>query len=70
MSDDGLGKHVGRVKNLRREGDKVRGNLLISNTAMDTPIGGGRPLGAYLMDLAESDPGALGMSLVLQADKF
>ena len=30
---------------------------------------GGKPLGQYVMDLAESDPGALNSSLVLKSDR-
>ena len=40
-----------------------------TRTALDEPVGGGKPLGAYVMDLAESDPDALSSSLVLQRDE-
>lgn len=83
-SDDGLGKHLGRMKNLRSdtvmreagtdESGKplmkemliVRGDLHLDQTALEEPPGGGKPLGQYVMDLAESDPDAFGTSLVLQ----
>lgn len=84
ISDDGLGKHIGRIKNVHsdtvlREAGKdaggktlmkevliARGDLHIDSTALDEPVGGGKPLGVYIMDLAESDPDAFGMSLVLK----
>ena len=87
LSDDGLGKFLGRVKNVRsstvlRERGKdsdgkpllkevlvARGELHLDKTALDEPIGGGKPLGVYVMDLAESDPDAFGTSLVLQTEQ-
>lgn len=87
LSDDGLGKFLGRHKNVRsdtvmREHGKdkdgrplmkeklvARGDLHLDPTALDEPPGGGKPLGVYVMDLAESDPDALGLSLVLQAEQ-
>ena len=47
----------------------VRGDLFLDKTALEEPIGGGKPLGIYVMDLAESDPDALSSSLVLEADQ-
>jgi hypothetical protein len=69
LSGDGLGKFLGRDKNVRRDGDKVRADLHLDRTALDTPPSGGKPLGHYVMDLAMSDPDAFGSSLVLKADK-
>jgi hypothetical protein len=69
LSSDGLGKFLGRDRNIRRDGDRVLGDLYLDRTALRPPPGGGRPLGEYVMDLAESDPAALGSSLVLKADK-
>lgn len=87
ISDDGLGKHIGRIKNARsdavlREAGKdangktlmkevmiARGDLHIDSTALDEPVGGGKPLGVYVMDLADSDPEAFGMSLVLKKNE-
>ena len=59
---DGLGKYLGRAKNARLDGDKVRADLHFDKTAFATPFG---DLAGYIMDLAESDPGALASSLVL-----
>lgn len=87
LSSDGLGKFVGRHKNVRndtvlrevgkapdgkplmKEKAVARGDLHLDKTALDEPVGGGKPLGVYLMDLAESDPDAMGLSLVLKADQ-
>lgn len=82
LSDDGVGKHLGRVHGARmdsarvRRGDEfvmvkaVRGDLHFDPTALRTPPGGGgRPLGQYVMDLAETDPDALSSSLVLEVDE-
>ena len=59
MSNDGLGKHLGRWSNVRRDGDHVRGDLSLAESAFDTPSG---DLGTYVLDLAEEDPGAFGVS--------
>lgn len=87
LSDDGLGKHLGRIQNLRsdtllRDAGKdadgkslmkevlvARGDLHFDQTALEEPPGGGKPLGIYVMDLAESDPDAFGTSLVLQVNQ-
>jgi len=80
MSNDGAGKFLGRARNLRldkttdaRTGkrvDAVRGDLHFDKTALEpSPEGGSKPLGIYVMDLAESDPDALSSSIVVQADK-
>lgn len=79
MSSDGLGNFLGRAKNLRmdfatdaRTGKRVnavRGDLHFDSTALDTPPKGGKPLGVYVMDLAESDPDALSSSIVVKANQ-
>ncbi len=77
LSSDGLGKHLGRLKNPRidtvaasgSEGASkqvVRADLHLDPSSRKTP---GGDLGGYIMDLAESDPDALSSSLVLKADK-
>lgn len=48
----------------------ARGDLYFDKTALDEPPGGGKALGVYVMDLAESDPDAFGTSLVLQKDEI
>jgi hypothetical protein len=69
LSSDGLGKFLGRDRNIRRDGDRVLGDLHLDKTALQTPPFGGKPLGIYVMDLAESDPGAMGSSLVLKVEE-
>lgn len=78
LSDDGLGRFLGRVSNPRldkvavRRGDQVvtlsavRGDLHLDPTSFETPNGN---LGKYVLDLAESDPDAFSSSLVLKADQ-
>lgn len=80
LSNDGLGKFLGRAKNPRldkissRESagelktdeiTVVRADLHIDPSAHETP---GGDIGKYIMDLAESDPNALSSSLVIRAD--
>jgi hypothetical protein len=66
MSDDGLGKFLGRSKDARIDGDRVRADLHLNPASRTTPHG---DLGGHVMDLAESDPDALSSSLVLQVDR-
>lgn len=87
LSSDGLGKHIGRMRNgrsdsvLRERGKDADGKPLMKEvlvaradlhfdpTALEEPVGGGKPLGVYIMDLAESDPDAFGTSLVLKVNQ-
>lgn len=62
LSADGLGKHLGRVRNFRVEGDKAVGDLYLSETAAKSPHG---DLRAYVESLAEEDPEAFGLSVVV-----
>ena len=67
LSGDGVGTFLGRAKNFRLEAGKmVRADMHLDPTAMKTPPKGGRPLGEYVMELAETDPAAFATSLVLQ----
>jgi hypothetical protein len=78
LSEDGIGKFLGRVRNpqlatatIERNGEKkeikaVRGDLYFDESAFNTPAG---DLATYVMTLAESDPAALSSSLVLQVDE-
>lgn len=82
LSDDGLGKFLGRAKNGRVEDAQVtdhftnetkstkvlRADLHFDRTAFSEPPKGGRPLGDYIMDLADSDPEALSSSVVIPYD--
>lgn len=81
LSGDGIGKFLGRAKNprvdsvtVKRDGvptllHAVRADLHFDQTALEEPPGGGKPLGIYVMDLAESDPDAISSSVVIQADE-
>jgi len=71
LSDDGLGKFLGRAHNPRMStvGDDtpaVRADLYLDPTSHTTPAG---DLGGYVLDLADSDPAALSSSLVLATEK-
>jgi hypothetical protein len=63
LSDDGIGKFLGRSRDARLDGDKVRADLHLDPTSFHTPSG---DLGGYVMALAQSDAGAFSSSLVLQ----
>jgi hypothetical protein len=65
-SDDGLGKYLGRAKEPRLDGDRVRADLHLNPASRSSPNG---DLGGYVMDLAESDPDAFSSSLVLRVKK-
>jgi len=81
LSNDGIGKLLGRVKNCRldtitvRESQGslktdaiavVRGDLHIDPSSHKAPSG---DIGEYVLTLAESDPDAMSSSLVLTADQ-
>ncbi len=66
MSDDGLGSFLGRARDARLDGDRVRADLHFDPTAFSGPKGN---LAQYVMDLADSDPDALSSSLVLQTEQ-
>lgn len=63
LSSDGMGKQLGRMKNFRVEGDKVVGDLHLLKAASHAPDG---DLAGHVMDLAEEDSAAFGMSIVAQ----
>jgi len=66
MSSDGLGRALGRVKNMKRWGDKVVGDLHFFESAHKTPEG---DLAEYVMLLTTEDPSAAGLSIVFEADE-
>lgn len=66
MSNDGMGSYLGRWKNVRVDGGTLRGDLHIADAAFRSPQG---DLGTYVMDLAESDPEAFGVSLATRLDE-
>lgn len=63
LSSDGLGKFLGRARNARVDGDRVRADLHLDPSSFATPAGN---LGQYVLDLAASDPDALSSSLVVK----
>lgn len=65
MSDDGLGKYLGRAKNFRRDGDLLRADGKLGQSSFKSPKGN---LGGYVLDLAEEDPDAFGASVAMFAD--
>lgn len=76
--NDGLGNYLGRAKDfflsesVNAAGQTVpavRADLFFDETAMQTPPKGGKPLGVYVMDLAESDPDAISSSIVVKPKK-
>ena len=79
LSSDGLGKFLGRSHGLaigqaldERTGkmvEAVRADLHFDKTALEEGPDGGKPLGIYVMDLAESDPNAISSSIVLRFDE-
>lgn len=66
MSSDGLGKYLGRWTNFRRDGEVIRADLQIADSAFTTPKG---DLGSYIMDLAEEDPDSFGVSIAPVLDR-
>jgi hypothetical protein len=66
MSADGMGSYLGRWKNQRVDGGTLRADLHIADAAFRSPQG---DLGTYVMDLAESDPEAFGVSLATRLDE-
>lgn len=66
MSNDGLGKYLGRWSGFRLDGDVVRADLQIADTAFNTPQG---DLGSYVLDLAEEDPDSFGNSIAFAFDR-
>jgi hypothetical protein len=83
MSNDGLGKYLGRIRDpwidtiTRRESQGqlktdpvlcVRGDLYFDASAFETP-NGGTSLAEYVMTLAESDSDAVSSSLVLKTEQ-
>lgn len=65
LSGDGMGRHLGRSKNFRKEGDIVRADLHLAASAYNTPDG---DLATYMMDRAEEDPESFGASIVFSHD--
>lgn len=68
---DGLGTHLGRWKNVHREGDAVLGDFHFSALAKNVkPEGLAVDAPTYLMDAAEKEPEVVGVSAVLDIERF
>jgi hypothetical protein len=68
---DGLGTHLGRWRNVLRAGDRVEGDFHFSPAAKHVkPEGLSVDAPTYLMDLAEKEPEAAGVSTVLDLADF
>lgn len=66
LSSDGLGKYLGRLKDFRQENDKAIADLHFSPLASKAPDG---DLAGYVMELAETEPEAFGMSVVIDTER-
>jgi len=66
MSHSAFGTFLGRSKDFRIDGDRVRADLHVDETAFNSPKGN---LGKYVLDLAESDPDAFGASVVIEMEE-
>lgn len=62
-SNTSMGTFLGRTKNFRRVGDRVLGDLHLSDSAKEAPQG---DLYTYVLGLAERDPQAFGASIVFE----
>lgn len=65
LSGDGLGTFLGRAKNAVLDGQVVRADVHLSATAHNSPDG---DLAGYVLDLAQEDPAAFGVSIVYYVD--
>jgi hypothetical protein len=66
LSSSGLGRFLGRFRNLQIIGNKAIGDLHLSESAANSPHG---DLRGYIEELAIEDPTAFGMSAVILANK-
>ncbi|HSG63300.1 MAG TPA: hypothetical protein VLA24_17885 [Pseudomonadales bacterium] len=66
MSNDGMGKFLGRLKSFRLEGDKALADLHLSQMASKSPEG---DLGEYVMSMAEEESDMLGLSIVFDMER-
>ena len=74
MSDDGLGKFLGRARHPRLDSvlkdgelvEAIRADMHLDPSSFNTPAG---DLGSYVLQRAESDPSSFSSSLVLKSDQ-
>lgn len=71
LSDDGVGKFLGRARDLRMSEEAglavARGDLYLSPDSFKTPHG---DLGSYVLNRAEADPDSLSSSIVVSPQKI
>lgn len=65
LSSDAMGSFLGKVSNLSLDGEIVRGNLKLAESAAKSPKG---DLREYVLTLAEEDPDEFGASIVFTRD--
>lgn len=65
MSSDGMGRHLGRLFDVKTIGEKSIGNFHFVESAHETPDG---DLAEYVMKLTSEDPEAAGLSIVFHHD--
>ncbi len=65
LSDDGLGKYLGRLRSFRVVDDKVLADLHLSKLAFKSPEGN---LGGYILERARDEPDTFGMSVVIDGE--
>lgn len=65
LCNDGMGKALGTIEQVRLAGDQVYGDLHFYGAAHNAPDGN---LADYVMTLAEEDPANFGTSIVFQHD--
>ncbi len=66
MSQPAVGTYLGRTKNFRLDGDRVRADLELSEVANISPKG---DLATYVLSMAVNDPDMFGASIVVKADR-
>lgn len=64
---DGIGTAIGRVRNARVSKGKVKADLFLSEYAAKSPKG---DLRTYVLQMAQEDPSAAGMSIVFEPGDF
>ena len=67
LSADGLGTHLGRLRNFRLDGDRALADLHLSDLARQSPTRG--DMAGYVLGLAEEDPESFGLSITFQRDE-
>lgn len=65
ICSDGMGRHLGRLHDVRKQGLQAVGDLHFAKAAHDTPDG---DLAEYVMTLTEEDQAAAGLSIVFHHD--